>query len=144
MTTSTSALISSTSEIPFDDSIPQSGEGVEVLTLAITPTSASNLLFFQFSGTAARDGSSGTTTSALFQDSTANALAATGGSPGSDDGSILGLCYSMTAGTTMSTTFKIRAGYSSGEILVNGKGSTGTRAYGGVASTKLTIWEIEP
>jgi len=47
----------------------------------------------------------------------------------------------MTAGTTSETTFKIRAGGTSGNIEFNGNGTT--RIYGGVANTSLTITEIK-
>ena len=41
-----SSIVSGTTPIPYDDTIPQNTEGVEVFTLAITPKSASNKLKF--------------------------------------------------------------------------------------------------
>lgn len=141
--TSTSSVVNCSTQTPIDDTIPQNTEGNEVLTLSITPTNASNLLIIKFHGFwTAKDSLYGTV--ALFQDATANSLAAFRA------GIVTGLytpnaClkHTMVAGTTSSTTFKIRIGPSAaGNLYVNGT-SAGARLYGGVASTNLTIMEIK-
>lgn len=121
--------------IPQDDTIPQSGEGFEVLTQAITPTNASNLLVITCSFPArSTDG-----TIALFQDATANALTAT--AFGSTWMETHLLEHIMLAGTTSATTFKIRVGGSGGgsHIYINGNGAA--RKYGGVCKVILKITE---
>lgn len=92
--------------IPRDDTIPQNTEGSELLTLSITPTNASHILVIQLD--VYLDGGGTSMATALFQDSTADAIASacdTGGQGGSCP-----ITYYMTAGTTSSTTFKMRAG----------------------------------
>ena len=139
-TSATGALATGTTTIPFDDTIPQITEGTEFMTLAITPSSATNTLIIQVTlqigGTAAD-----WTTVALFQDSTANALAATTSNLTANYGSPQTFTYKMTAGTTSSTTFRVRAGAgSAGTVTVNGSASA--RKFGGVLASTMTIYEV--
>ena len=139
---STSSVIGATTIIPYDDSIPQNTEGTEVLTLAITPKSATSTLEIVFTCAAEPDAvTANFYMLALFQDSTADALAA-GVYTGSANHSLLGILrYIMTSGTTSSTTFKIRAGPSTaGSVYVNGT-SAGAATMGGVQIALLTITE---
>jgi hypothetical protein len=121
--------------IPFDDSIPQSNEGTEILTVNITPTSATNLLRID----AVINGfSSGTSThgvAALFQDYGASALASGFEINNGYDGGIT-ITYFITAGTTAQTTFRLRCG----GIDVNG--SNGQKL-GGSLVTSLTVIEYK-
>ncbi|MCA9233290.1 MAG: hypothetical protein KDA57_21780, partial [Planctomycetales bacterium] len=78
----------------------------------------------------------------LFQDSTANALTANViSSTGNFYVYPLSLSHEMAAGTTSSTTFKLRAGPASGTMYVNGKSTT--RMLGGVSAVRLRITEIK-
>ena len=72
--TSTGALATGTTAHVLDDTIPQNSEGNEVMTLAITPASSSNYLIIeaQINGAVNSDVR---VMAALYQDSTANALA---------------------------------------------------------------------
>jgi hypothetical protein len=140
VTSATGALATGTTTIPFDDTIPQITEGTEFMTLAITPSSATSTLIIQVTlqigGTAAD-----WTTVALFQDSTASALAATTSNLTANYGSPQTFTYKMTAGTTSSTTFRVRAGAgSAGTITVNGTASA--RRLGGVMASTMTIYEV--
>ena len=140
LNTQTGAVATGTTAIPIDDSIPQNTEGTEFMTLAITPTNASNKLLIQvvmqLSNTV--DANIGL---ALFQDSTANALAAQAFRQDIGTGfSVLSLTYYMTAGTTSSTTFKARGGAGSGTYTFNG--ASGARIFGGAMSSSITIMEI--
>lgn len=132
---------STTTVIPVDDTIPQNTEGAEFFTLAITPTSATSKLLIQLVVQTAPT-TAGWITVALFQDSTVNALAAASiYNATSTGGSMIPLNYYMTAGTTSSTTFKMRYGPNSGvTAVINGSGAT--RQYGGVNITSMTITEI--
>ena len=78
---------------------------------------------------------------ALFQDSIANALAATMDTWSANWGQRIDLIHYMSAGTTSSTTFKIRIGGTNAATTTL-NGASGSRYYGGVMSTNLTIWEI--
>tara|TARA_R110002020_G_scaffold329672_1_gene545461 strand:- start:217 stop:726 length:510 start_codon:yes stop_codon:yes gene_type:complete len=131
-----------TTTMPIDNTIPQNDEGNEVMTLAITPTHASNKLLIEVVVTMSNATSGRNLEVALFQDSTAGALAsqfsymATGGG-----NHIQKLTHYMTTGTTSSTTFKVRIGSaSSGTITFNGY--SGAQKHGGVAASSITISEI--
>ena len=72
------AAANGTTVIPVDNSIPQSGEGTQFMSLAITPRHAADLLLIAHVGQYASSVATyDPITVALFQDSTANALAAT-------------------------------------------------------------------
>jgi hypothetical protein len=79
----------------------------------------------------------------LFQDSTANALTATGAYMAATATAAISipLIYQLQAATTSATTFKVRAGANTGTCYFNGHGS-GTRAYGGVCYSALAVMEI--
>ncbi len=135
------AVATGTTTIPEDDTIPQSTEGNEFMTQAVTPTSAANLLEIEAAlqlGTGAGD----VVTAALFQDSGADALAAayTFIATTNPTGR-LSIEHRQLAGTTSATTFKVRAGQASAAtITFNGVG--GSRYYGGVANSYLRIREV--
>jgi|694.fasta_scaffold92936_2 hypothetical protein len=141
---SSSSVVSTTTQIPDDDTIPQNTEGGEFLTATITPSSSSNLLLIEAVVAFTLSGLGGTTQviGALFQDSTANAIAASRGVLGGSAGSQFVLRHRMTAGTTSATTFKLRAGaIISGTLYMNANAS-GTRVFGGVSMSSLTVSEI--
>jgi hypothetical protein len=77
---------------------------------------------------------------ALFQDSTANALAAKATLQSGTMFSPLEIEYYMTTGTTSTTTFKFRGGANlAGTTYFNG---IGARYFGGVMNSGITIMEI--
>lgn len=128
--------------IPYDDTIPQNTEGDEYMTLAITPTNASNILVIDVVVQIGIGSAEKRALAALFQDSTAGALAAgIGSKDGTTDEPLhISFKHYMVAGTTSSTTFKIRAGTdAAGTNTFNGAGSA--RRYGGVLSSSITITE---
>ena len=132
---------SGTTASPLDNTTPQITEGNEVFTLAITPKNSSNKLkidvVVSVSASAAAN-----VVCALFQDSTANALAAivvriTG------DGqlNIATFTHFMTAGTTSSTTFKVRVGIAAGATVFWNRTSSESK-FNGVMASSITITEI--
>lgn len=141
--TQTAAVATGTTVIPFDDTIPQNTEGDQYLSLAVTPTSATNrlridvVLFGTYSVAA-------WLIAALFQDATAGALAAFANyQQTATAGNGSAFTHTMTAGTTSATTFKVRAGgNTAGTTTVNGQ-SAG-RIFGGVMASSLTITELTP
>jgi hypothetical protein len=141
--TQTGAVATGTTTIPLDDTIPQNTEGTEFMTLAITPTSATNKLkietVFYFSYSVPSS-----VIVALFQDANADAVAVT--STFIDTGTAsetVTFTHYMTAGTTSATTFKVRAGgNSAGTVSFNGQ--SGARRFGGAAASSITITEITP
>lgn len=140
--TQTGALATGTTLTPFDDTIPQNTEGNEFMTLAITPTNSSNILIIEVIAYAASSISGvNSLTTALFQDSTAGALAAAINEANAGD-TVLPhvLRHKMAAGTTSSTTFKIRiGGQSTGTTTFNGQNAG--RLMGGVLASSITITE---
>lgn len=130
----------SLSVIPNDDTIPQNTEGAEIVTVAITPTSVSSRLVIEadipLSGDAAR-----TLILALFQDSTADALAvAVQTSPAAGNVMSVHLRHEMAAGTTSATTFKARVGVTTGgTVYING--TNAARSFGGVLASRIRVTE---
>ena len=140
--TQTGAVATGTTIMPGDDTIPQITEGNEYLTRTITPTDAANTLLITVSLSISTS-SIGHVVSGLFQNSTANALAAAAQLPQSATQLIqLTFVHRMTAGTTSATTFRVRAGGSAaGTTTLNG--FAGGRFLGGVAASSITITEIK-
>lgn len=138
--TQTGAVATGTTTIPFDDTVPQNTEGDQYLSLAITPTNAANLLRIEVEWVGSNSAVGGMTL-ALFQDSTASALAATHQRMDQTAGIYpIGMSHYMTAGTTSATTFKIRAGLNNaGTTAMNGNP---TRQFGGALASSITITEI--
>lgn len=143
VTTTNNSTASGTGVIPYDNSIPQSGEGDELMTRTITPRSASSTLkvdvtiFGTYSAT-------GQVSMALFKDAETSARSAiaeyyvTGKAQG------ITLTYTMVAGSTSSMTFRVRVGGDGASgFLFNGDGG-GTRLFGGVAGSQITVTEIGP
>jgi hypothetical protein len=142
VSTNFGAVGTGTTTIPFDDTIPQITEGTEFMTQAITPKAATNRLSIEAT-LYASNSVLGELIGALFQDATANALAAlsltipTGGYLGR-----ITLRHDMAAGTTSSTTFRIRLG-GSGAGTITFNGTAGTRKFGGITMSNIKITEYK-
>lgn len=139
--TQTGAVATGTTTLPADDTIPQNTEGTQFMTLAITPQSSANTLLIEVQAHLSPSVAT-SVTGAIFQDSTAGALAAKAWYESTATGfSELTIRHKMTAGTTSATTFKFRAGMAgAGTLTFNGQG--GGRLFGGVMASSITIWEI--
>ena len=133
-------LATGNTAMPDDDTIPQITEGTEFMTLAITPTSATNKLKIDvvFQGSA----DAHIFSVALFQDATAGALAAiynNGG--GAGNAQVVTFSHYMDAGTVSATTFRVRMGGSSGNYTMNGQDEA--QKLGGIMASSITITEIK-
>lgn len=136
--TITTAYATGTTQTPLDDSIPTSIQGDEYITRAITPANSSNRLIIECTAVVSPD-SSGTLTVALHQDS-GDAIAAVSQTIIGGSLETIPIRWEMAAGTTSSTTFKIRIGKNAtGTTRVNG---ITTRIMGGVMATTLSVYEI--
>lgn len=144
--TQTGAYSSGTTVMPYDDTIPQNTEGDQYMSLAITPTSATNKLkitvvfnWCEVSNTF------NSTTVALFQDATASALAAIGEETAGANLRIHNntFVHYMTSGTTSATTFKVRAGPDQAGTLGFNGDTAGARLFGGVCASSITIEEVK-
>ena len=138
----TGAVATGTTTIAFDDTVPQSSEGTEFITLAITPTSSTSKLRIDFSVVLNHTVGTAILNACLFQDAIVNALAAASSQNVNSGGPmIVAGSYYMTAGTTSSTTFKIRCGSpTAGTVTLNGV--NGVRFYAGVSNSFITITEV--
>src|SRR5690554_1910381 len=136
---------STTAVIPFDSSIPQITEGVEVVTASITPSNASNILEIMAICQVARN--RGEIGVALFQDSNADAIASAfhigetaGGNIGC--GGTVIIFHRMVAGTTSSITFRMRTGPSGATGYWNR--SNAGNIFGGTIPSIINIKELSP
>ncbi len=137
--TPVTALTTCPTAIPFDDTIPQNTEGDEVITVTITPTSATNRLRVEYDSGANGLAANGYIVSALFQDATSGALAASVEYTNTAVNTCT-LVHEKAAGTTSATTFKIRVGSAAGTVYVNGYAAA--RLLGGVSAARLRVTEI--
>jgi hypothetical protein len=137
------AVATTTTLLPGDDTIPQITEGAEFLTLAITPTSATSKLRIDVIVYLNHSVSTAGIYAALFRDSTADALAAAASQVPNSGGQMpVCITHYATSGTTSSTTFRVRGGSGdAGTVTFNGNNS-GSRRFGGVYASTITITEI--
>lgn len=141
--TNSGAVATGSTTTPIDDTIPQIGEGFEVMTRSITPLAATNKLVIEVVVIASHPSDGAHITAALFQDATANALAAAAmAQAGANALNVIKFTFHMLAGTTSATTFRVRiGGNSAGTVTFNGNSSN--RLFGGVMASSITITEIK-
>jgi hypothetical protein len=132
---------STAAAIPTDDTIPQNTEGFEILTVTHDRQDAANDLII--TGTIHVAASAyGGVVCALFQDTTANALAITAKVAGTAD-AIDPICFQhkISAGSTGNTTFKIRIGINAGTVYWNRRSSL---LYGSTLVSSIKVEEVTP
>src|SRR3990167_8024665 len=142
--TSSTASITGTTVVPFDDSIPQITEGVQAFTVAITPKNANNMLIieanlcsFGFSA-----GGNERVIGMLFEQGTANALAV---APSHTDtiATSIYLSYRETAGGTSAITYEARFGSeSAGTTGINVTNTASARMWGGSSGSYIRVTEV--
>jgi len=131
-------VVTCTTLIPNDDSIPQITEGDEVLTCSITPTSATSNLVISIQMTGCNSTSSYPAV-ALFKDAVVDALAAQWTYVNTVT-TQLNLNHVVAAGTTDPITFRVRVGASAGTFTTNWRDN---RIFGGVSYASITIMEVK-
>lgn len=137
-----SAVATGTTTIPFDDTIPQNTEGDEYMSLAITPKSSTNILVIQVTALVSCS-ITANIQGALFQDSIANALAATNVYQPTATGNVEHvITHRMVAGTTSATTFKYRAG-NNAPATITFNGASGSRLYSTTPKSSIVITEYK-
>lgn len=142
VSTTNGAVATGSTVIPQDDTIPQITEGIEFMTLAITPKATTHRLIIMW-GCYLSNSVTTHLITALFQDATANALAASAQFGGTATGMqyVTG-SHEMAAGTTSSTTFRIRGGGSdAGTTTFNG--AAGARRFGAITKSFIHIFEVK-
>ena len=137
-----SAVATGTGTIPIDDTIPQNTEGNEFMSVTYNRKSATSIL--KISIVAYLSSSAATTQiiGALFQDTTANALAAQAFRADINTAPyFLTFTHLMVSGAAGDTTFKFRAG-------TNGAGTTtfcgraSVRDFGGITLSSIVVEEF--
>ncbi len=136
----TGALATGTTLVPNDDSIPQITEGDQYMSLAITPTSAANILVIEVVFQYGTNTSTVWMATSLFQDATAGALASVVTYDNSVNINQNTFSHTMISGTTSATTFRVRSGSNTAATTTfNGYG--GLRVHGGSSASSITITE---
>ena len=139
--TETSASSTGTTVMVNDDSIPQKTEGIEAITLAITPVSSTSRLVI--TGSILLYTTAGNMkVFAIFKDDGADAIWA--GAWYDGDGAMMSLPIHFTeiSGNTTERTYKVRVGLVAAYTgTLNGQ--SGSRRFGAIPKTNLQITEIE-
>ena len=135
----TGALATGTTITPNDNTIPQITEGDQYMSLAITPTSADNILIINVSCHIASTSGSNITTH-LHVGTTADALSAAHVIISDNWTICTTFSHSLVAGVTTELTFRVRAGGTlAGTRTFNGAG--GLARMGGKMASSITITE---
>lgn len=139
------ANTSLTTTIPYDDTIPQNSEGTQVLSASLTPKKTTNRVRVTVLGFATADGvTGGLVLAALFRNSTADAINATGAACLTTTNGLQNLVmgYEDSPGSVSAQTYNVRVGpNAAGNARVNG--TSAGRLFGGVARMVLILEELE-
>lgn len=140
--TTSGSYSSNAATIPIDNTKPQSGEGTELLTQAITPKSATSKLVVEVTLVMSCNTAPDTAAIALFQDSGTDAIAANCCSV-DGYGDPKTLRYEVTSGSTTARTFKVRAGCNTNALLINGVNGVGA-VMNGLCQSFISVTEYGP
>lgn len=138
---STAAVATGMTVVPYDDTIPQNTEGDQYMTIGITATSACNLISVKAQGVFANTAVC-EIIGAIFRDSGTDAIAAAMFYQGVVSTPLTVLVdHLVLAATTASSTFNLRAGgHLAGTTTFNG--GAGARKMGGVMNSFMEVCEI--
>ncbi len=133
-----------TGNIPQDNTIPQNGEGTQIMSITYVPVNASSQLIINWQVFGATASGNQLLTTALFQDSGASALMTAYTDCPNGNGPPVEVCgtYETSAASTTSRTYNIRIGAASGNTFPNGDGSS--RLFGGTSVCNMQVIEITP
>lgn len=137
---------SSAAIIPTDNTLPQIGEGTEMITLSIMPQFTTSKVLLHFAVQVYLGAANIACVGALFRDAGPNALAANYINPGTATapgaGAILTIDYLDAPGSVSAIIYRVRIGpNATGTMFFNG--SSGSRNLGGAARMTLTAAEIK-
>jgi len=146
---SNSVAITSTANIPKDSSVPLVTEGVEILSLAFTPKSATSILYVKVHSYGNEDANNGDNlVFPLFEDSLCigvgyKGLTGGSGSSGYNYGDTF-FTVKRQKGDTTQAIYSVRAGVNSGVYEHLGTtGYTQNSDYGSLRASTIEIWEVE-
>ncbi len=134
---STNANTSISSTIPIDSSIPQVGEGTEILSQSFTPVSTTSKIVIDVcaQGGAASNAS---VAAALFRAGAANAVSAGGKAFGNNDSAQIILHYEESSGALTPVIWSVRVG---GTFTLNG--NVGASTLGQKSISWIRIREVK-
>lgn len=140
-----SAAANGATTIPYDNTIPQNTEGVEWTNLAVTctPNASGSKLEIEVS-LMLTNGSAVFETTAIFVDTTADAIAATADYiPAATAGCVTAFKHEVTSAGSGSRTYKVRSGgNAAGSSYLNSHPSVGA-VFNGVAASYMAVYEIK-
>jgi hypothetical protein len=148
----TATGLSFNSEIPYDNTIPQNTEGVEQITVNITPTDTNNILIVEghFSGAFDLGSTRAILTMSLFQDSIADAIAASSLRVFDGARNLIPphyLVHRMIVPTATPTVFKMRYGSdvsgTASAIIRRNLSVGGQPRFGALLKTWIKVTEIQ-
>lgn len=113
------ASASTSSNIPFDNSAPQSSEGANLFSLSITPRNSSSILEIEGLLHVSHATTGVDLLAALFLDNAASAIASFTIEATANDASQIKIYHEHTASTTSEHVYAMRFGAESGSMLVN-------------------------
>lgn len=146
--TSSTTSVSSTATLGITGTTPTTANTASVITLAITPTSSTDILYFQFTTVLGAD-SDTTPSFHLFEGSTyVTSKAYWHPGNGLTDAVTIDFDYYRVSGTTAATTFDIRMAHNGNpaislKTLQNGNGTALFNAAGNT-ETQFTITQVVP
>lgn len=134
-----------TTLIPYDNTIPQSNEGVEVMTAVITPSNSANRIRCMFSGSGHSTGSYPNFAIAMFKTGSTDAIISKNIAAQYSGGAVdVTLITEFVAGVTTPITISIRVGaYYNGGMNLNGYGGS-YKEHGASQKCTLIVEEITP
>lgn len=125
---------------PADDTIPQVGEGNEILSVSFTALNAAHRVRVRFEGSICSSTSADNVVAALFIDGAANAVRAINLLTSAADFPAMILLDYEAALTAGAHTFSVRVGGANFAVYMNGL--VGGRRMGGASAATLTVEEL--
>ena len=138
-----STEFSITQIIPIDNTIPQNGEGQQIISGTITPTKTTSKIIGFVSLNGQTDTNGVPTVVAAFRDFVANAISSTW-IANIYYASLVSFNFIDTPATTSSVTYTIRCGPGSADTLFVNKSDQYGSVLGGSNKITLTLLEINP
>jgi len=136
----TGTVATGTAMIPVDDTIPQSSEGTQFMSLSFTPVSENSKLIIEasFFGQLSIDAIASI---ALFTDLSLDSIAVVAVQPRSTGVFVAPLSAELSTGSISPITITLRAGGQSASTLTL-NGVVGVQKYGGAASSYIKVTEV--
>ena len=130
----------STATIPFDNTVPEVTEGLEILTTTLTPTSTSNTINAEIDTRIASAAAGESIIVAIFEGSTCvGARWFTQPTSGVSNSNFI---FEFTPSSASEHTYSVRVGSTSGTFYVN-RGGAATPTLGGLMKSKLFLTEYK-